>query len=200
MLSHFWAPLAAGGTAQPWATAEATISLKVQPCHGPSTRCCHGRPDTHCRQHVPCQWADSSNLTVPMPRHGLLVWSRFTHRRAGIHVACLFVFPRVGLLVSLLVVSAVSWLLTMMKNLRWVALTSLCTKQAEKPMRLFSFATARNDLNGYQMLEMAMKKAYFPFLNINWKRPAVSLLWQDPLSFLHRLRVYSHTQIDDKKK
>lgn len=114
-------------------------------------------------------------------------------------LVCLFVFPRVGLLVSLLIVSAVCWLLTMMKNLRWVVLRSLCTKQAEKPMRVFSFATARNDLNGYQMLEMAMKKAHFPFLNIKWKRPAVSLLWQDPLSFLHRLCVYSHTQIDDKK-
>lgn len=67
-----------------------------------------------------CQWADSSNLTVPLPRHALLVWSRFTPRRAGIHVwfvVCLFVcFPRVGLLVSLLVVSAVRWLLTMMKR------------------------------------------------------------------------------------
>lgn len=66
------------------------------------------------RQHVLCQWADSFNLTVPLPRHDFLVWNRFTHRGAGTGSAWHF-FSRVVSLVAS-GVRAMCWLLTMLKR------------------------------------------------------------------------------------
>jgi len=48
-----------------------------------------------------------------------------------------------------------------------MVLTSLCTKQSEKLVMLSNFATAGNEVNRFQMFEMAMKKVCFPFLKIN---------------------------------